>query len=342
MKDSPAAASPRVSVVIPAYGSQETLARCLEGMLAQDLPSYEVVVVDSSPDEATAAVARRYPAVRFVRSPHRLLPHAARNEGARIARGELLVFTDPDIYPPPGWLRSLVAAHDAPGERAGEPIVGALACHGERWLDAGIHLCKFSKWLPGGPPRPVDMSPTANMLVSCDDFAAVGGFDGDQMQGDVTFSRQLLAAGHTLWFEPAAAVAHHHLSSFADFLRERYWRGIEFGDLRGRLDGLGRRRSLLYLAVSLSPLRLGRITLLVVRHAARAGLLAPCVATSPVWMVGHAASLLGESRSYLRAVIGPRRRDAGMRGRGRGGRSEPVQEPPAAGQGAAEAGSAQP
>jgi len=300
MLDANATGRPRVSIVIPAYRSEDTLARCLEGMLAQrGLPGYEVVVVDSSPDGSTAEVARRYPDARLVVSAERLLPHAARNLGVRHARGELLVFTDPDIYPPPDWLRTLVAAYDD----VGGPVVGSLSCYGERWLDFGIHLCKFSKWLPGGAPRPVDMSPTANMLLDRATFEAAGGFDGAHMQGDASFSWDLRSAGHTLWFVPAAEAAHHHLSGLRAFLRERYRRGVEFGELRATWQRHGRGRSLLYLAVSLLPLRLARVALLVAGQSRRAGKLRPMLSTLPVWLAGHAASLLGESRAHLRRAI---------------------------------------
>lgn len=312
---------PQVSIVIPAYRSQETLARCLEAMLAQEAPlpgapgdpapGYEVVVVDSSPDEASAEVVRRYPQVHFVRSPERLLPHAARNAGAAVARGGLLVFTDPDIYPPAHWLRTLVAAH----EGSGRPVVGSLACHGGRWLDVGIHLCKFSKWLPGGEPRPLDMMPTANLLVDRAVFDEVGGFDGDQMQGDVLFSWDLVARGHEPWFEPAAVVDHHHLTSFRDFLRERLRRGEEFAHLRAEREGHGRGRSLFFLAVSLLPVRLARIALLVAGHCRGAGMTGAMLSTLPVWLTGHAAWLLGESRGHLKRTL---RRPAVRSGSGTG------------------------
>lgn len=198
------ASPPLVSVIVPAYDSHATLGGCLAALERQTFRGFEVLVIDSGPNPASARLAaERFPWVRFERSARRLLPHAARNRGVELARGELLVFTDPDIYAPPEWLERLVAAHRA----TDEPVVGALDCHGERWLDRGIHLCKFSKWLPAPPgapanARPVDMSPTANMLVARRHFEAVGGMPGDDFQGDVVLSRRLLAAGHTLWFEP--------------------------------------------------------------------------------------------------------------------------------------------
>lgn len=302
---SPTPSAPLVSVILPAYDSHATLGRCLETLAAQTFRDFEVLVIDSGPDPAAARlVAERFPSVRFERSARRLFPHAARNRGVALARGELLVFSDPDVYAPPDWLERLVAAH-----RATEgPVVGALDCHGGRWLDRGIHLCKFSKWLPARPGaaaalRPVDMSPTANMLVARRHFAAVGGMPGEDFQGDVVLSRRLLAAGHTLWFDPRAAVAHHHVQSFRGLIRERFHRGREFGALRCTWLG-GRRRAIaLYLLVSLLPVRLPRILGLVALHAARAGWTGRLLATLPVVAAGHAATLAGESSTYLRRLL---------------------------------------
>lgn len=295
------AVRPLVSVIIPAYNSHDTIAGCLAALAGQTFQDFETIVVDSGPDGATERIAGEgFPHIRFERSACRLLPHAARNRGVELARGELLVFTDPDVYARPDWLERLVEAHRA----TGEVIVGSLLCHGGRWLDQGIHLCKFSKWLPGGAARPVDMSPTANMLISRRQFETAGGIPGDSMLGDVTLSRLLRQRGRRLWFEPRAAVEHHHLQDLAGFLRERYTRGKMFGGLR--LGWLNRRRgpSFTYLAVTVLPVRLARILALVALHAWRAGQTDWYLATLPLVAAGHAASLAGEAVAYSRRLVG--------------------------------------
>lgn len=293
---------PRVSVILPAYRSQRTVAGCLEALRRQTYQDFEVVLVDSSPDDETARlVSGDFPEVIFEHSSRRLLPHAARNRGVELARGDLLVFSDPDIYAPPEWLGELVASHDA----TGAVVVGALECHGERWLDRGIHLCKFSKWLPGGPAREVDMGPTANLLVHRETFQRIAGFDGDHLLSDVTFSWQARRMA-CLRFEPRAVVEHHHVSGPAAFLHERWSRGRLFGELRTRWHDHGRLRSLLFLGVSVFPVRLARIAVLTARHARRADGWGPSLWTTlPIWLAGHLASLLGESRAYLTRALRP-------------------------------------
>ena len=290
---------PEVSVILPAYRSHETVGGCLEALRRQTFRGFEVIVVDSSPDECTADVVREsFPEVHLIRPGRRMLPHTAREEGVRNARGGLLAFLDPDVYARPDWLSELVAAH----RETGRPVVGSLSCNGERRLDVAIHLCKFSKWLPGGAPRPVDMSPTANMLIDRPRFEATG-FDGDHMLADVVLTWRLVESGATLWFVPRAEVAHHHLSTFGDFLRERYTRGVTFGELRAGWNHFGRGRSLLYLLVSALPVRLARLLPLVARHCRGAGLSRQLLATFPLVLLGHGASLLGESRAYLRRLL---------------------------------------
>lgn len=298
-------AHPVLSVVIPAYNSHDTLTRCLEALERQTFRDFEVVVVDSGPDPAAEKIVRkRFAWVRFERSARRLLPHAARNRGVELALAALLVFTDPDCYADPEWLENLLAAY----QHSAGVIVGALACFGSRWTDYGIHLCKFSKWLPGGPARTVDMSPTANMLIPRADFLAAGGLPGQELLGDVTLSWNLRSGGRSLVFEPRAVVEHHHVQSVRDYLAERYKRGKMFGDLRCARLGESRGAALRYLIVTLLPVRLARITALVGAHSWRAGQMRGLLATFPLVLAGHSASLAGEAVAYFRRLSPARSR----------------------------------
>ena len=99
-------AAPRVSVIVPVYQSEATLERCLDALDAQTLRDFEAIFVDSSPGEASGLLLQRRaePWLRVERSTKRLWMHAARNLGARLARSDVLVFTDPDCVPEPAWL----------------------------------------------------------------------------------------------------------------------------------------------------------------------------------------------------------------------------------------------
>jgi glycosyltransferase involved in cell wall biosynthesis len=304
-------ASPRVSVIVAAFGAHETLGRCLASLRSQTFRDFEVILVDSSPGEESARIASAFPEIRFERSASRLYPHEARNLAASKARGALLVSLDADVYAHPECLAELVREYDA----SAQVIVGAIACHGRRLRDLGMHFCKFAKFLPGGQVRVIDTGPTANLLVARADFEQVGGMHGGQYLADVTLGQALEAIGKELRFAPRAVVEHHHTDSIAEFLRERFVRGRMFG--RMRLSWLRTRRSIaLYLIVSILPIRLARIAALTYRYCAGANMTGAFLLTWPLALAGHAAWLAGESIAYAGALFRLRARRPSARNNG--------------------------
>ncbi|GAB4467452.1 MAG: hypothetical protein Kow00124_00320 [Anaerolineae bacterium] len=293
----------RVAVIIPAYHSEQTIQAALETMSRQTYADYELIVVDSSPDDHTALIAQGYPHVRYEHHQGRLLPHAARSRGVALTGGELLVFSDPDIIAPPEWLERLVAAYEA----RGGAVVGAVACHGRRWLAMGMHLSKFDSWLPGGDVRRIEIGLTANMLVARRDFEAVGGFKQNKMLGDTILSWDLVENGVPIWFVPAAVVEHHHVGTWGSLLVERFSRGGEFAEIRIERGGWSQARTAAHLIVTLLPLRLIALMLRIARNAWRAGLFGELLRVSPVVVSAQSAWLLGEAVVYLRRLAGRHR-----------------------------------
>lgn len=286
---------PLVSIIIPAWRSGSTIRRSLETIGGQTFRDFETIVVESG----GTSEARGLPGIRWFGVEKRLLPQDARNVGVEHAIGELLVFTDPDIYVEPSWLERLVDAWRA--ERG--VIVGSFACHGERWIDAGFHFCKFSKWLPAGSRRAVDMAPSGNMLVSRDDFERAGRFPDEQLVGDVELSRRLLQRGVPLLLEPSAVGTHHHCYGLREFCAERFERGKLYGDLRSGWYRRDRRKLLTLAAATILPVRLARNVGLVGLHAARAGWLPQFVRSFPIVVLGYASTHAGEASAFLRALL---------------------------------------
>jgi glycosyltransferase involved in cell wall biosynthesis len=303
--------APRVSVVIAAFDAHPTIAHCLQSLRAQTYRDFEVILVDSSPGEETARIAGRFPEVRFERSTSRLYPHEARNRGVSLARGELIVSADADVYPHPDWLAQLVSEYDA----SGQVIVGALGCHGRRLRDLGMHFCKFAKFLPAGEVRAIDTSPTGNLLVARADFERAGGMHGERYLADVELGRTLQALGRELRFCPRAVVDHHDTQSIVAFLRDRYVRGKMFGQMR--TSWLSKRsRIALYLVASILPIRLARIAALTWRHCAAANMTGLFLLSSPLALAGHATWLAGESVAYAGALLRFRARRPSARNSG--------------------------
>jgi len=102
---------PSVSVVIRSFNRLPNLVVLLERCLAQDYPDFEVVVVEQSTQRVPADLERLErlaadPRLRVLRRDP-MGPSAARNEGVRQSRGEIVLFMDDDDLPiGTGWIRA--------------------------------------------------------------------------------------------------------------------------------------------------------------------------------------------------------------------------------------------
>lgn len=104
---------PRVSVIVPAYNAEETIAAALRSALSQEMPVHEVIVVDDGSGDGTTAVVQGIGGVRLIEQRN-AGPAAARNAGIAAATGDWLAFLDADDVWLPQKIRvqcALLAAH---------------------------------------------------------------------------------------------------------------------------------------------------------------------------------------------------------------------------------------
>jgi glycosyltransferase involved in cell wall biosynthesis len=95
---------PKVSVILPARNEERYIARCLDSLLAQDYPNFEVVVINDSSTDGTGEIMQQYAArdsgIVYMSAPPKPEGWAGKNwacyEGYLRAKGELLMFTDAD------------------------------------------------------------------------------------------------------------------------------------------------------------------------------------------------------------------------------------------------------
>jgi len=224
----------RVTVVVATHDRPADLRRCLDSVLATGYPELEVVVVDNAPSsqDARRLVETSYPGVTYVRED---LPGTgcAHNRALAEVGTPIVAITDDDVVVDRDWVRSLAAAFATGGPAVGcvtgliwpaeleTAAQAAIESHGA--FGKGFETVRFA--MDGGQ-RPADplfpytsgrFGSGANMAFRTEVLRGLGGFDpllgtGAPGRGgqELAVFADVILAGHSLVYEPAALVHHRH------------------------------------------------------------------------------------------------------------------------------------
>lgn len=230
---------PAWTIVVPTRDRPVTLRATVAHLRELITPpgGFEIIVVDDggaadlgflAHDQLVMAGAEACPAMRL-HSQRGAGPAAARNAGARQARGRWLAFTDDDCRPDPDWLLRFADAHAAqPGTLLGGATVNALTdnlyAEASQQLVSWFYTCENQS---AAGPR---FFASNNLALTRDAFFEVGGFDPRYPLAageDRAFCAAWRAAGRLLVYVPSARVQHHHALDLTRFWRQhqRYGRG---------------------------------------------------------------------------------------------------------------------
>lgn len=232
--DPGASAPPRVSVVVPTLNEAEYLPSLLASLAAQTLPVHEVIVADAGSTDGTAALARGAGA-RVVPGGH---PGVGRNEGARSATGEWLLFLDADVRLPADALET--AFREMARERLDSascwfvPDSRSLFLRLNHWLSA--HYFRLSSRLRW--PHSIG----AFLLVPRATHVSIGGFDlSIKVAEDQDYVRRLARVGRYGFLRrPSIVIAARRFDAEGSLRMSLKWIGIELhrlalGEIRGDL-----------------------------------------------------------------------------------------------------------
>lgn len=98
--------SVKVSVIVPAHNSENTISRCIESLLNQSLKELEIILVDDNSTDGTYSIMKRYQrtypsqiCVLQTEKPKEMSgPGYARNMGIKVAQGIYIGFVDSDDW----------------------------------------------------------------------------------------------------------------------------------------------------------------------------------------------------------------------------------------------------
>jgi GT2 family glycosyltransferase len=206
-----------VSVIIPVFNGDRTLRDCLEAVCRSTYRNVEVLVVDDHSTDGSPDVVRQFPC-RLIQMEQNRGAAAARNRGAGLARGDLLVFLDADIVIEPDTLEKMVSV------LCSRPDVSALFGSYQKDTIPTNFLSAYKNLLH----HYTHQTSRTDAATFCGGFGAVRrdaflqcrGFDESRRSlEDIEFGYRLHRAGHKISLEKGIQVTHCKAYSFFGLIK---------------------------------------------------------------------------------------------------------------------------
>jgi glycosyltransferase involved in cell wall biosynthesis len=218
----------RISIVIPTFNGARRIGRTLQAIRSQSFRGeVETIVVDDGSRDATAQVVGAFAGVKLLSQPNRG-PAAARNHGARVASGDILLFTDDDCVPQPDWIERMLGPFEDP------KVVGAKGAYltRQKALVARFVQAEYEDKFAKMACHPsIDFIDTYSAAFRRDVFMRYGGYNTSfptACAEDVELSYRMRKDNLLMMFVAGARVYHTHPDRLIAYLRKKfkfaYWR----------------------------------------------------------------------------------------------------------------------
>lgn len=217
----------KTSIIIPIFNQKKYTQKCLESIfLVGSKYNFEIIVVDNASTDDTGEYLKSLGnKVVVIHNDKNLGFAKACNQGAKMARGEYLLFLNNDTVVTPNWLNILIDELDSREDIA---IVGPkLLYPNDTIQQAGVVFKKNKqpyhiyngekKDKPyANKKRKFQCLTAACFLIRSDVFKAANGFDEVYLNGyeDVDFCLRVGELGFGILYCPESVVYHYGGASF--------------------------------------------------------------------------------------------------------------------------------
>ncbi len=204
-----------ISVVVTTYNEQRHIRDLLDSLVVQE-PPIEVIIVDAKSQDKTPVIVKqyseKYPFIKLYSIPG--TRGYCRNQGVRLAKGEVVAFTDGDCIANPFWIKRIregIKEHD---------IVAG------RTIQMGYHafedLGRVELYHKG-----FDVTfPSCNLAYTKKAFLDTGGFDDWFITAeDIDLNYRAVNKGYTIHYDEDAIIYHRARDTFIGFFEQAFWNG---------------------------------------------------------------------------------------------------------------------
>jgi glycosyltransferase involved in cell wall biosynthesis len=191
--------TPHISVIVPTLNEEKNIQVFMESIDHQPSVNFETLVIDGGSRDGTCKIAEEHNARVIVLPGHG--EFTSRNIGAKMAKGNVLLFTCADIIFPKDVFQRIIEkfednpqliALSGPGHPFDAPLLGKLEY-------AAYDVLRY---LLAKLPRPLKRFSTSTnfLVVRKDYFEKTGGFLTDDINADGLMGRELLDMGEVAFF----------------------------------------------------------------------------------------------------------------------------------------------
>ncbi len=209
---------PAISVVVPAYNEEDSIAECLSYLRAQNFNKpYEIIVVDGPSTDNTSKISKRMGARVFNVKQRGI--SLAWKIGSEKAKSPIVAFTEADTVVPKNWLSKIYQTFNE--NQAAVGIVGTYNFKGKSKLNYFVApfmylIDNFHKiWKGHYAFRGTNFAVRKTYLKKC------GGFDTDiKTHGDVELSLRISKFGKIIYVpDLKVQTTNRHLKSPLNFIK---------------------------------------------------------------------------------------------------------------------------
>lgn len=180
---------PLVSIVTPTYNHAQCIGECIQSVLGQSYPHWEMLVADDGSTDATPEIVKSFrdPRIRYFRQENRGIARLAQtyNDALARARGELIAVLEGDDFWPGDKLEKQVPAFENPEtvlsygmaqKMVEDRVQGMVKCGYGRWPEASLNNDPAGAILPMLLSLDGHQPPAVTVMARKQALERIGGF----------------------------------------------------------------------------------------------------------------------------------------------------------------------
>lgn len=181
----------KVSIIIPAYNEEKTIARTIKSLKMQSYKNFEIIVVDNNSKDKTKEIASRYAKTTTETKQGYI---SAVKRGVSEATGDILTFCDADSFYKKNWLKKMVKAFK---NKRTVAVYGTAMFYDTNIITSLLSTLFYSGFLIISKIMGLDNTAGFNFLFRKNAYEKAGGYDENWKSGspDIEFGTRLKKLG---------------------------------------------------------------------------------------------------------------------------------------------------